>query len=119
VCVPGISKRVLSRLNVGGLDHCPGEWDCERFESSAEPKSDACVTCPKLATKPITISPVTSADERAAAAIVEHVSDLRDELRAGFLDAQSLTPLESELLKIWLRTESDLAAFQSSQRGLF
>lgn len=106
-------------MNVGGVDHCPGEWNCERFESSAEPKSDACVTCPKLATKPVTISPVTSADERAAAAVVDQVSELRDELRLGFLDASKLTPLEFELLKIWLRTESDLLAFQSSQRGLF
>lgn len=95
-------------MGIKGIEFCPGEWSCERFESAAEPKEDACVTCPKKPTKPITISAVTSEDEKAAMALVDQAAELRNEQRAGLLDVSLLNPLEVELLKLWHRTEHEL-----------
>jgi len=98
----------VREVGIKGVEYCPGPWACERWESSAPPKDDACTTCPKLPTKPITISSVTSNDERAAAALVEQVAELRSEQRAGLLDVGLLAPIEVELLKLWHRTEHEL-----------
>ncbi|MGE0133037.1 MAG: hypothetical protein AB7U82_33590 [Blastocatellales bacterium] len=53
-------------------------------------------------TKPITISPVTSADQAEVEEIVDRVRDLAEEHRAGFhVGADDISPLEFELLILW------------------
>lgn len=102
----------MREIGLRGVEFCPGEWDCERFESSAEPKSDACITCPKKPTKPIVISSVTSEDEQAAHELVNHIAELRNEQRAGLINPADLNALEFEMLKLWHQVEDDLLRAQ-------
>lgn len=88
----------------GGTRRCPGEADCERFQISEEPKTDACATCELLPTKPVQIAPLTSADEAEIAAQVDRVQELAEQQAAGFpVEPHAVSPLEFELLVRWHR----------------
>jgi len=117
--VPLISNLLVRQIGIRGVSFCPGEWDCERFQSSAAPQENACITCEKKPTKPITISSVTSADEKEAHALVEHLSDVRDLQRAGLMNPATLNALEVELLKYWHRTEADLLLAHTAAQRMF
>ncbi|HMV46573.1 MAG TPA: hypothetical protein PLD20_01000 [Blastocatellia bacterium] len=83
---------------------CPGEADCERFQISEEPKTDACATCEMLQTKPVQIAPLTSEDQAEIAAMVERVQELAEQQAAGFpVEPHEVSPLEFELLVRWHR----------------
>lgn len=94
---------------------CPGEDDCQRFQISEEPKSDACGTCELKATKPVKIEVLTSIDREEVEIIVDEISDLVAQQNAGFpLVMGELTLLTFELLKIW---HSTVAVYERAQRA--
>ena len=83
-----------------GQARCPGEQDCQIFESAAEPKDHACQGCPLLPTKPYAASAaIADAD---GAALLDEVEQIAGEQRAGFAyTAAELPPLVYELLLRW------------------
>lgn len=96
-------------------ERCPGEDDCQRFQISEEPKTDACGTCELKATKPVKIEALTSLDREEIEIVVDEISDLAAQQRAGFpLLLGELTLLEFELLKIW---HSTVALYERAQRA--
>lgn len=96
-------------------ERCPGETNCQRFQLSEEPKSDACVTCELNATKPIQIEGLTSLDRAEIETTIDEVQNLASQQRAGFpLMLGELSLLEFELLKIW---HSTMAMYERQQRA--
>lgn len=96
-------------------ERCPGEEDCERFQISEEPKTDACATCHLKETKPVKIVALTSMDQQEIEAHVDRVCDLAAQQGAGFpLRPVELSPLEFELLKLW---HSTVAVYERAQRA--
>lgn len=96
-------------------ERCPGEGDCQRFQLSEEPKSDACITCELNATKPIRIEGLTSLDRAEIEATIDDVQHLAAQQRAGFpLTLGELPLLEFELLKVW---HSTMALYERQQRA--
>lgn len=94
---------------------CPGEDDCQRFQISEEPKSDACGTCELKATKPVKIEALTSIDREEIEWVIDDIADLAAQQRAGFpLAMNELGLLEFELLKMW---HSTLAGYERQQRA--
>lgn len=97
-----IGDRVASLYGAQGASRCPGEDDCTRWQTSEEPKSDACATCPKVDTKPIRISPLTANDSAEIEELVKRIEDLAAQQGAGFtISADEVSPLEFELMKYW------------------
>ncbi len=96
-------------------ERCPSEENCQRFQISEEPKTDACETCELKATKPVKIEALTSLDREEIEIVVDEISDLASQQRAGFpLVMGELTLLEFELLKIW---HSSVAVYERAQRA--
>lgn len=94
---------------------CPGEMDCQRFQVSEEPKTDACGTCELKATKPVKIEALTTIDRAEIEIVVDEIADLAAQQQAGFpLVMGELTLLEFELLKIW---HSTVAVYERAQRA--
>lgn len=86
-------------------ERCPGEADCQRFQISEEPKTDACGTCELKATKPVKIEALTTLDREEIDSVVDDIADLASQQRAGFpMGLGELTLLQFELLKIWHST---------------
>ncbi len=96
-------------------ERCPGEDNCQRFQISEEPKTDACETCELKATKPIKIEALTSLDREEIEIVVDEISDLASQQRAGFpLGLGELTLLQFELLKIW---HSTVAVYERARQS--
>lgn len=100
-----VYARVAEMYEAGdSFRRCPGEADCERFQISEEPKTDACATCELLPTKPVQIAPLTSADEAEIGWMVDRVQELAEQQAAGFpVKPDEVSPLEFELLIRWHR----------------
>lgn len=96
-------------------NRCPGEDDCQRFQLSEEPKTDACITCEWKASKPVKIEALPTLDREEIEATVDVVADLAAQQQAGFpLVMGELSLLEFELLKIW---HSTIAVYERAQRA--
>lgn len=79
---------------------CPGEDDCQRFQSSEEPKLDACTLCPLLPTKLTRLLEALPPAE--AEALLDEVERMGAEQRLGFAPLlASKSPLHFELLVLW------------------
>lgn len=77
-----------------GGKRCPGEADCTRFQASSEPKSDACVMCELLPTKPTLLA---ENDER----MVAHINRLARSRDSGYpVSLEEMTPTEWMLLRL-------------------
>ena len=96
-------------------ERCPGEMNCQRFQLSEEPKTDACVTCELNATKPIQIEGLTTPDREEIEWLIDDIAGLAAQQRAGFpLALTELTLLDFELLKLW---HSTFAVYERQQRA--
>lgn len=84
-----------------GENGCPGEDNCETFQSSAEDSEVRCPSCPKRAVS----SPDADEDQPPATAggsdIVDLVERLVRERDSGFGYPEDLTQLEKELVMVW------------------
>lgn len=96
-------------------ERCPGEDDCQRWQLSEEPKTDACATCHLKETKPVKIVAITSLNQEEIDAHIDQTAALAAQQGAGFpIRSCELSPLEFELLKIW---HSTVAVYERAQRA--
>lgn len=115
MCASALTERIAQMFDSSFGERCPGEDDCQRFQISEEPKSDACGTCELNATKPVKIEALTTLDREEIETVVDDIADLAAQQRAGFpLGMGELTLLEFELLKRW---HSTVQMYERAQRA--
>lgn len=112
----------------GAGERCPGEEDCQIFQSAAfvddlgpdaQPigKTHVCGGCDLRSTKPPKLTQIDSGiDAAELAQIVEQIETLAAEAQAGFgYTLAELTPLEFELLIHWQACVRSIERSQQTQ----